>query len=249
MTLEGAVGLGAVAVFILLMLAYAVLGRRWPAVFRSLPPFEHLGQAMERSVEAGERVHLALGTGSLIGPESAPALAGLAVARRIAMVTSMSDRPVIVTAADGAMTLLAQDTLRSAYAQAGAAERYAPTTARLLGPTPFSYVAAMPLLLASEGIAVHLLLGSFGQEGALGVAFGENRQLHVVAGTDDVPSQALLYATSTYPLVGEEVFAGGAYLNVGPMHRASLRAQDAVRWVVLLAILLGTLLRTLGVGL
>jgi hypothetical protein len=48
-------------------------------------------------------------------------------------------------------------------------------------------------------------------------------------------------------MIGEEIFAGGAYLNVGPLHRASLRAQDAIRMLIVALILIGTVLRALGV--
>ncbi len=249
MTVEGLVGITLLVVFVILILLFAGLRDRWPVVLRPIESFRLLGQRIERAVEAGQRVHLSLGTGSVIGSDSAPALAGLAVLGKVARETSMSDRPVVVTAGDGAMTLLAQDTLRAAYNEAGAKDRYRATSGRLLAPTPFSYIAGLPVLLASEDVSVHMLIGSFGAEGALGADFGERNRIFVLAGTDDVQSQALLFATADHPLIGEEVFASGAYLNVGHLHRSSIRAQDVVRLLVVVAILIGTLLRTLGVGL
>jgi len=68
-------------------------------------------------------------------------------------------------------------------------------------------------------------------------------------GTDDVQSQALLYATAAHPLIGEEIFAGGAYLRRDRAHLASLRVQDAMRLILILGILLGALLGLLGVDL
>lgn len=243
--LAGALALFTLVLFITLLLFYVASGRRWPAVFRPLRGFEALGMAIERAVEAGERVHLSLGTGSVSGADSATALAGLSVLGRVAAATAMSDRPGIATGGDGAMAILAQDTLRSAYARAGAKDRYRPTSGRMLGPTPFSYVAGLPTLLATEGVSVHMLIGSFGVEGGLAADLGERHQAFVLAGTDDVQSQALLYATAEHPLIGEEVFAGGAYLNVGPMHRASLRAQDVVRILIVATILIGTVAQTI----
>ncbi len=79
--------------------------------------------------------------------------------------------------------------------------------------------------------------------------FGERKQTFVLAGTEDIQSQALLYATAEFPLIGEEVFAGGAYLDVGPAHRASLRVQDTVRFVIVGGILVGLLLSLLGINL
>ncbi|MEW6566873.1 MAG: DUF6754 domain-containing protein [Chloroflexota bacterium] len=243
--LAGLLALATLVLFIILILFYALLGRRWPAVFRPLRGFEALGMAIERAVEGGERVHLSLGTGSVSGSDSAAALAGLAVLGRVVAATAMSDKPGVATGGDGAMAILAQDTLRTAYARAGAKDRYRPTSGRMLGPTPFSYVAALPALLATEDVSVHMLIGSFGVEGALAADLGDRHQAFVLAGADDLQTQALLYATAEHPLIGEEVFAGGAYLNVGPLHRASLRAQDAVRMLIVILILLGTVAQTL----
>lgn len=248
MSSTGTIGLGVLLLFILLMLAFASLGRRWDATFRELPGLDALGNAIERAVEAGQRVHLSLGTGSVPGSDSAPALAGLALLKRIAAITSMSDKPVVATSGDGAMALLAQDSLRTAYEDVGAKDRFEPISGRMLGPTPYSYVATLPTMLDTEDVAVHLMVGSFGAEAGLAADFGSRKQALVLAGTDDTQSQALLYATAEYPLVGEEVFAAGAYLDVGPLHKASLRTQDVIRYVIVGAILVGALLHTLGIA-
>jgi hypothetical protein len=246
MTGSDLLGLVALVGFLVLMLAFFLLAGRWPTVFRPIKAFEDLGTAVERAVEAGERVHFSLGTGSIMGSDAAPALAGLAVLSRVAQATSMSDNPVVATSGDGAMAILAQDTLRSAYEMVGAKDRFQSISGRMLGPTPFSYVAGMPIVLATEEVSVHMLLGSFGAEGGLASDFGERQRSFVIAGTDDVQSQSLLYAVAGNPLIGEEIFAAGAYLNAGELHRASVRAQDVVRFVVIGAILLGTIARTIG---
>jgi hypothetical protein len=242
-------GIGVLLLFFALLITFAVFGRQWPVEYRRMKGFEELGTAIERAVESGERVHLSLGTGSVIGSDSAPAFAGLSILSRIATATTISDKPIVVTAGDGAMAMLAQSTLRTAYERARASERYRPIYGRMLGPTPFSYIASLPILLSTEDVSVHILTGSFGFEGALAADFGERKGAFVLAGTDDVQSQALLYVTAAEPLVGEEVFVAGAYMNVGPLHHASLRSQDIIRWLIIGTILIGTILRTLGVGL
>jgi len=242
-------GLLILAIFLATLLAYAAYGRRRTTVFRKLRGFEELGRSIERAVEAGERVHLSLGTGSVIGSDSGPALAGLAVLSRMAMATSMSDKPSVITAGDGAMMVLSQDSLRTGYQQVGESTRFQLTAGRMLGPTPFSYVAGLPAVLGGEDVTVHVMIGSFGAEAALAADFGERKGIFVLAGTDDVQAQALLYAIASYPLIGEEVFAGGAYLNAGPLHHASLSTQDLVRFLIVAGKHLGTLMRTFGVGL
>ncbi|MCK5634458.1 MAG: hypothetical protein KAI06_05200, partial [Anaerolineales bacterium] len=129
------IGLLILLLFVGLLAFFVTIDRRRPATFRSITGYESLKGAIERAVEAGERVHLSLGTGSVIGSDSAPALAGLAILTSIAESTTMSDKPVIATTGDGAMAILAQDTLRSVYSEANALHRYSPISGRMLGPT------------------------------------------------------------------------------------------------------------------
>jgi hypothetical protein len=67
-----------------------------------------------------------------------------------------------------------------------------------------------------------------------------------LAGTDDISAQSILYATADEPLIGEELYAGGAYIEAGPMHIASLRAQDLIRWLLVGFIIVGSLFHLLG---
>ncbi|MCJ7700108.1 MAG: hypothetical protein MUO62_00870, partial [Anaerolineales bacterium] len=62
----------------------------------------------------------------------------------------------------------------------------------------------------------------------------------------DIAAQSILYATADEPLIGEELYAGGAYVDAGPLHTASLRAQDVVRWLLVAVILVGILLNIFG---
>lgn len=244
---KGLLGLFLLILIIGLMIAFYWLRERWPGTLRPILGYKGLKNALESAVESGDRVHLSLGTGELIGPESAAAFAGLTVLSRLAFATAMADKPTMVSAGDGALVILAQDSLRSAYRRLDAEARFDVTSGRLVAPTPFSYTAGLPALLDNEDVAVHLLIGSFGAEGALAASFGQRRKAFVLAGTQDVQAQALLYATSDHPLVGEEVFAGGAYLDLGAFHHSSLRAQDFVRWILIVLILIGAMLKTFGV--
>lgn len=249
MTLTDILGIAILVAFAVLLIVRTGTELRWPTTLRALPAFEELRSALERAVEAGQRVHLSLGTGTLIGGESGPALAGLTALSQTAEVTLESDRPLVASSGDGAVAAASQDALRGTLGRLGAADRFRWTRARMLGPTPYSYVATLPGLLDSERVSVHILLGHFGNEGGLAADMGARQRAFVLAGTDAVPTQALFFATADQPLIGEEAFAAGAYLGAGGMHRASLRVQDLLRVVLIIAILAGTLLRTLGVGL
>jgi len=189
---------------------------------------------------------MSIGSGGIIGPESGVAFVALSMLRRITAITSESDIPPIASAGEGTLAILIQDTLQSAPATPGTDAQPAPTNAYLTGLTPFSYAAgAMPLAL-DKTVSSNVLAGRFGSEAALIADASERRGSFSLAGTDDVTGQAVLFATVQEPLIGEEVYAGGAYMQAGATHTASLHAQDVLRVVIAIVILAGGVLKLLG---
>jgi hypothetical protein len=53
--------------------------------------------------------------------------------------------------------------------------------------------------------------------------------------------QALLFGSAQEPLIGEEVFATGAYMDAGVVHQASLRTQDVLRWIIIIGLIVAAL--------
>ncbi len=229
------------------MVGFNIIGRRRGRNLRDIPAFYRLGGAIELAVEDGTRVHVSIGRGDITSPRSAAAFVGLSMLRRVATVASDSDQPPLATAGDGALALLAQDTLRGTYNSIGASANYDNRLGRAAGLTPFSYAAATIPVIRDEHVSTNLLIGSFGTELALITDAGDRSRTLTLAGTDSIPAQAILYATAHEPLIGEEVFAGGAYVGAGPMHVASLHAQDALRWLVALALILGAFGKLIGI--
>lgn len=223
-----------IAAFAGLMAGFFLLGqRRTERHLRDIPSFYRLRGTVELAVEDGTRIHIAIGRGDVLSPRGASALVGLSMLRQIAMVASESDHPPLATAGDGLLGILAQDTLRAAFNALNLGSSFDPSYGRVTGLTPFSYGAGTMPVIFDEAISANLMIGSFGNEAALITSAGERSQTRTLAGTDNLPGQAILYASAHEPLIGEELYAGGAYLDANPMHEASLHAQDVVRWVVI----------------
>jgi hypothetical protein len=118
---------------------------------------------------------------------------------------------------------------------------------QLSGLTPFSYAAGTLSIIHDEDVSTNVLLGSFGSEVALINEAGERSGSLTLAGTDNVAAQSVIYASAHEPLIGEETYASGAYLGVGRVHVASLHAQDILRWVLAGAIVIGSILKLVGI--
>lgn len=238
--------LGLLVFAAILLIALTFWRRRTPASFRSIDAYERLNRSVGLAVENGSRLHISLGRGNLFTARGGSALAGLAMLRRLAERTSVSDRPPVVTSGDAALAILSQDTLQSGYRAAGAEEQYRFSTGRLTGLTPFSYAAGAVSTIHDENVSANIIIGDLGPEAALLTEASDRQDANLITASDNLSAQSILYASAQDPLVGEELFAAGAYVGAGASHDASLNAQDILRWLIVLALLLGVGLKILG---
>ena len=214
---------------------------------RPVQTFQRLQRAIGLAVENGTRLHVSIGQASIVSPNNASALVGLSTLERVGFLSSVSDRPPVATSGDGSLAILCQDTLRAAYRISNNPELYDPTQARLAGPTPFSYAVGAVPVIYDERVSANILVGNFGPEVAFLIEAGEKRNSFMVAASDAISAQSVVYATAGEPLIGEELFAIPAYLQAGQTHQAGLRAQDILRWVVVAALMMGSILKILGI--
>ena len=249
----GYVALLIAAVLGLLLLALTLLSRRAsfrPRVLRRIDAFQSLPTTVGQAVETGQRLHISLGAGAIGTADTAITVAGLTVLDQISAAAAVSDRPPVVTTANGPAMLLAQDVLHSVYARQNALARYDPESAQVSGLTPISFGAAQTSLPGDEAAAGAVLIGAVGPEAVLLAEAGRRAGVTTLAGTDNLTTQAMLFATTDHPLVGEDVFAGAAYIGGQPQHLASLTAQDLARVVMSVLILVGVVVWSLhGLGL
>ena len=239
------------ALGLLLLAAVLLLGltfwrRRSPATLRVIEAYERLNKSVGIAVENGTRLHISLGRGNLFTARGGSALAGLAMLRRLTERTSVSDRPPIVSSGDASLTILSQDTLQAGYRAAAAEEQYRFSTGRLTGLSPFSYAAGTMPIIRDENVSTNIFIGDFGNEAALLAEEADRENTNLIAASDNLSAQAIFYASSQDPLIGEELFAAGAYVGAGASHEASLNVQDILRWLIILAIIIGAGLTILG---
>lgn len=240
------IGLIVILVAAGLILGLTFIRRKSAPVFREIPAFTRLKRAIGISVEDGTRLHISLGRGGLQTPDGAPALAGLAMLRHLSEQTSASDKPPVVTSGAADLAILSRDTLQAGYKAAGAEEIYNPATGRLTGLTPFSFAAGAIPAMWDENVSSNVLIGHFGPEVALMTDTAERTNSPTVAATINPAAQSVLYASVDEPLIGEELFAAGAYSNAGRAHQASLQVQDIFRWAIILILLGGSALKLVG---
>lgn len=212
---------------------------------RPLPAFDLLSGMSSRAAESGQALHVGLGTGGISGPDTAISLAGLTVLEYLADQAAVSESRLVVTVADPTLLPAAQEVLRRAYAQGGKSEIFSPSQVRLLAPDPTAYAAGVMGILEGENPLANVTIGAFGDEYQLIGETGTKRDVEQVAGTGDPAALAFMHVTAHETLIGEEIFAAGAYLRGGGESVAGLMVQDWWRYLVVVFIIAGVLWQTL----
>ena len=216
------------------MSSFAV-SRRGARSLRRVAAWEALPYMLEESAGQGRPVHLSTGGAGLQGSDTLLALAGAEVVYQAAR---QAQGPVILTTSATTMIPLGYETLRRAQRARGFAGSMLPGTLRWFpdGPRSLAWAGAASALMGSENVGTNLLVGSFGPELALVSQAALRHGQHFLAASDQLDGQAVAWATGTEPLIGEEIFFAGAYLNPTPGNQAALVMQDTLRWLLIAAL-------------
>jgi hypothetical protein len=212
---------------------------------RPLPGMDELPGSVGRSAETGQPLHVSVGVAGVGGSATAETWAGLTLLSQLADEAAACDTPFIVTVADATVLPIAQDILRRAYTRHGNPEGYDPTQVRFVAPNSMAYAAGVMGLLEREPLTANVMFGSFGDEYLLMGETGARQGVRQVVGAADPHTLPFVYASADETLMGEEMFAGGAYTRGQPIQIGSLFAEDWARWAVVGAIILIAVFRML----
>lgn len=214
------------------------------AAYRAIPDY------VGRSIETSQPLHLGLGSSGIGNETTLLTLASAELFYQVAQRAAISEVSPIVTLTDPSAVPVAQDTLRRAYRLRNRIRDFRATNARWYpaGSRSLAYAAALTALMGTDRISANVLTGSFGAEIALIAGAGVRRGAPVIAASDQLEGQAIGYAFSEYPLIGEEIFSAGAYLGEDTGHVAQLITLDSLRWVLILALIALLVLRLTNTG-
>lgn len=205
---------------------------------RKLPGIPEISQSIGQSAETGRPLHVSVGVAGVGGVATAETWAGLSLLSQIADRAVACDAPLIVTVADPTVLPVAQDIVRRAYARRGNPEGFDPTRVRFIAPVPMAYAAGVMGLLDRQPLMANVMVGAFGDEYLLMGETGARRQIPQVVGTTDPQTLPLVYASADQTLIGEEIFAAGAYTRRLPIQIGSLLTEDWARWAVIAGIVI-----------
>ena len=207
---------------------------------RTIQAYNAAREGLSRAAETGRAVHTSPGTGNVGGATTASTLAGLTLVETMARVSAITGAPAQATTNDAVAYALTENALRSGYARAGWTLESESGAARFITQNdPFAYVAGAADVVDRQNVSHAVMAGQFGPEALFLMEAQRRAGAQQVAGSSDHQGVALMFLSGDQTLVGEEIFASGAYLERRPTHIASLMAQDGLRWAIILLIVAG----------
>lgn len=231
------------AVFLVVWVAALLVGRRRTRLavvtdLRAIPAYDMLRRGLRRAVEAGRPVHVALGLGGIAGRATADSLAGVEVLDAVARQMAPVGQSPIVAVGDATLLPLARMVVRRPYTHAPIGLERPAEDVRWLTPVAAAYAGGVMGVLGGENVGLNVLVGAFGDEYLLLGEAGVRHRVEQVGGVSDPAVLPFVLVTAGEPLLGEDMYAAGAYLGGKPWHLGSLWAQDLVRWLIVLAVFL-----------
>ena len=220
---------------------------RSPAT-RPLPACNSLSNQVGEAIESGRQLHVSLGQASLVGASNPTSIAAIHILDNLAKDGCASGTPPLTTVGDGTLLPIAQDSLRQAHKAAGRMNEYKPAMTQFLAADSdaYAYAGGIASILQQGRASSNLLFGRFGPELAIPAEIAARKNMEQVIGTDDPSALAVATAVTDNVLIGEELFAAGAYLENKPSQAAGLQVQDIMRWFIILTILALVLSRLLA---
>ena len=234
----------ATILFIGLVIGFIVQSRQGQKMYiRPIAGIQAIEEAVGRSTEMGRPILYVPG---ISGISDVATLASLAILGRVAEQAAEYNTPLLVVNADPIVLTIAQETVREAHVRAGRPDTYNEDRVFFISDRQFAFAAGVSGLMVRERPATNLFIGMFYAESLLLAETGASTGAIQIAGTDAEHQLPFFITACDYTLIGEELYAAGAYISQNPVLLGTLKAQDWSKLWIIISTIAGLLLLIAG---
>ncbi len=219
---------------------------KFTVTLRRIAGLEALEEAVGRATEMGKPVHYTPGLGDIIGNNAAETFAALEILTYVADLSARYSADLVVTIRQPNVFPLAQESVRQSFLSAGKPEMYQEDTVRFISNNQDAYTSGVVGILHREHAAANIMAGLFMGESLLLAEAGAQigaMQVAITASTTQLP---FFVAACDYTIIGEELFAAGAYVSQDKIKLGGIAVQDYFKLAVMAVIVLGTIFGSSG---
>jgi hypothetical protein len=210
---------------------------------RPLAGLQALDEAIGRATEMGRKILYMPGLGDM---SEVGTLASITIMSRVARKVAELGCDMEVPCYDPMVMAIMDGVARQAYREVGREHDYKVGSIHYVSAQQFAYVAAVTGIMVRDRPAANVYMGSFYAESLFLAETGNLTGAIQIAGCDKPTQLPFFVCACDYTLLGEELFAAGAYIGKEPMQLATIAAQDWAKALAIAVILIVLLFTAFG---
>ncbi len=208
---------------------------------RRIPGVDAIEDAIGRSTEMGRPVLYVTGIEEIVDIQT---IASLLILGPVAELTAEYDTEIKVANTYPMTMIVAEEIVRQGYANAGRLDAHKPENVMFLTSEQFAFAAAVNGMILRDRPATNIYFGRFFAESLLLAETGFLTGAVQIAGTCEFTQLPFFIAACDYTLLGEELYAVGAYLSREPTLLTQLKVGDMLKLIIMVLIVVGTVVAT-----
>jgi len=215
---------------------------------RRIPALDAIDEAVGRATELGKPVlcHMGQTSAGLRGEWAGAILAGISIMAYVASLCARLGARLIVAPAYPEALPLVTETVRDRYIAEGNPEDFREDDIMFFSNQQFPWATGVMGTMEREKPAAHIGVGPFHGESLIIAESGARVKAMSILGTPRKSQIPFFIACCDYTLIGEEVYAAGAYLSKDPGQIGTISGQDWIKVAVITLMILGIITVTLG---
>jgi len=233
-----------ISIISIVVVLYAIRSVRKGKKFkiREIPGLKAIEEAVGRATEMGAPILFTPGYGGDI--QRPTTIASMNILSTVAEKAAEYDSRLIYPTHDPVIMAVAQEVVREGCIKAGYPDRFRADDIFYISSSQFGYAAAVDGIISRTKPASIFLLGTFEAESLIMAETGNAVGAIQIAGTDSTIQLAFFIVACDYTLIGEELFAASGYLTGNDSILASVRAQDLLKILIALFVVLAVIWAT-----
>ena len=212
---------------------------------RRINGLDAIEEAVGRATEMGKPIFYTTG---LYDIEAISTIASVFVLGEVAKKVAAYDCGLVVPHKQFLTMSVCRAVTKEAYAEAGRSDSYKEDSNFFLNPDQFAYATGVEAIITREKPAACFFMGSFAAEALLMSEVGTTVGAIQVAGTDSEDQLPFFFTSCDYTLIGEELYAAGAYLSKDPLLVSALKVQDFGKLLFMVLAVVSVIFILIGVA-
>jgi len=235
-----------IIVFSIISLYYMDRGMSGKDMFiRRIAALDTIEEVVGRAAEMGRPAMFVAGNDD---PDTGSTMAAFSVFESVANYAVVTQTEVVVPVQKPIVDQVLRSSLRNIFTLAGRPDLFNEEDVTYEVDNQPAFIGIVGDNMAKYNPASVFYFGDFTYESMVFAEMGNNVGAVQVAGCENPKQTAFFIVGCDYCLIGEELFAAGAYLKRDVVQMATLLAQDRIKILAFLALLLGILISIFNPG-